>query len=63
MPFVITATPDTSVLDVQELPYHQNIPGKSSRYATFVQASFETLLKHPTHAVTFDIHIYKSTTA
>jgi hypothetical protein len=27
----------------------------------FVQSSFETLSKHPTHAVTFDIHIYKST--
>jgi hypothetical protein len=27
----------------------------------FVQPSFETLLKHPTPAVTFDIHIYKST--
>ncbi len=27
----------------------------------FVQSSFEALLKHPNHAVTFDIHVYKST--
>jgi hypothetical protein len=27
----------------------------------FVQSSFEALLKHPNHAVTFDIDVYKST--
>ncbi len=27
----------------------------------FVQSSFEALLKHPNHAVTFDIHVYMST--
>ncbi len=35
--------------------------GSSPNMPHFVQPSFETLLKHPTHAVTFDVHIFKST--